>query len=331
MATIGLAMIVKDASATVLKALASVTGICSQLLVVDTGSNDDTPQLCSNYGTEIHFFEWNGSFSDARNFSLKLMRTDWILVLDADEVLDCESFLSNLDIFDDKSIGGIRVEIQNILEESYETTIYRHRYTRLFRNLLVYDDNLNHKPFLFTGRIHEQIAESIEKQGYAIVDSNITIKHYGYSEKNQEKINRNKELLEQELAENPDDDWLKFHLAETEFSASRYDKAKDIYIKILESSELTPEQNEKIMLRLAQIALKEDNFLEIIRYTDFSSNDIDREGFRRFILGIAYLSQRDLPAADEELNSELCKNSCLVDKEQLRKSLDILNRLSDIL
>ena len=328
MPTIGLAMIVKNGSANIAQALVSSKCFCSQLLVVDTGSDDETPLICKKIGAEVHFFEWTGSFSDARNHALRLMRSDWILILDSDETLDIESFKNDIELFNNETIGGIRVKINNVLKDKDSSTIYSHRYTRIFRNLRKSDsDPSQNRTFSFTGRIHEQIAESIEKEGFTIVDSEIIINHYGYAEKNEDKIKRNKTMLEQEIAEKPNDDWLLFHLAETEFSGSNYEKAEEIYLSILNSKNLSTEQNEKSMLRLAQIALKIDNHDNVIKYTSFSSENADREGFRRFILGISLLINRDIASAAKEINSDECNRSLLVDKKQLEQTKELLRAL----
>ncbi len=328
MPSIGLAMIVKDAEQTVARALHSAKRICSGMIVVDTGSSDNTSRICRKLGAEVHFFQWTGSFSEARNYSLSLMRTDWILVLDADEEIDPGSFRDNIALLEKEKAGGISCEIENIMQDSRETTIYRHRYTRIFRNLRKYYGNTSlSRTFHFKGRVHEQIADSVTGAGFEIIPSSVTIRHYGYAMKNEDKINRNKAMLEEEIEDKPGDDWLKYHLAETEFAASDFEKSRDIYRSIAESPALSSGQKEKVRLRLAQIALKYNEFEEVAKYTSFKSEDKDREGFRRFILGISLLAAKNISAAEKELFSKDVENSDLVDKSRLMQTREILKAL----
>ncbi len=63
-----------------------------ELIVVDTGSSDDTPSIAERCGARVFSFPWNNDFSAARNFSLRQANEPWILVLDADERLAlCEA------------------------------------------------------------------------------------------------------------------------------------------------------------------------------------------------------------------------------------------------
>lgn len=88
MATLSLAMIVKDEARHLGHCLASVRGLVDELVVVDTGSTDGTPDLARAHGAKVATFEWRDDFAAARNESLRHCTGDWVLVLDADEALD---------------------------------------------------------------------------------------------------------------------------------------------------------------------------------------------------------------------------------------------------
>ncbi len=85
MATIALCMIVKDEESLIANAIESVKDIVDEVIVVDTGSKDKTPVIAKELGANVLHFEWNNDFSAARNFGLKNVSSDWVLVLDADE------------------------------------------------------------------------------------------------------------------------------------------------------------------------------------------------------------------------------------------------------
>ena len=89
MATISLCMIVKDEQAVLGRCLDSVQGIVDEIIVVDTGSSDCTKEIAAAYG-KVQDFEWCDDFSAARNFSFAQATLDYILWLDADDVIEPE-------------------------------------------------------------------------------------------------------------------------------------------------------------------------------------------------------------------------------------------------
>ena len=82
-----LCMIVKNEEATLPRTLASVKDVVDEMVVVDTGSGDRTCEIAREFGARVYHFEWCDDFAAARNECLKHAKGDWILVLDADEVL----------------------------------------------------------------------------------------------------------------------------------------------------------------------------------------------------------------------------------------------------
>ncbi len=87
---ISLCMIVKNEETSLPKCLGSVKNFVDEIIVLDTGSTDKTPQIAAQFGAKVYYFTWNNNFSTARNEALKYVTGDWILVLDADETLTPE-------------------------------------------------------------------------------------------------------------------------------------------------------------------------------------------------------------------------------------------------
>ncbi|MFM5888753.1 MAG: glycosyltransferase [Dolichospermum sp.] len=83
-------MIVKNEENTLPRCLGSVKGFVDEIVVLDTGSTDKTPEIAEQFGAKVYHFTWNNNFSSARNQALKYVTGDWILVLDADETLTSE-------------------------------------------------------------------------------------------------------------------------------------------------------------------------------------------------------------------------------------------------
>lgn len=87
---LSLCMIVKNEAATLPKCLISVKDVVDEMVVLDTGSSDRTPEIAAMYGATVHHFQWCNDFSAARNAAMQHVTGDWILVLDADETLTPE-------------------------------------------------------------------------------------------------------------------------------------------------------------------------------------------------------------------------------------------------
>jgi len=88
---LSLSMIVRDEAERMEACLRSVQGMVDEMVVVDTGSCDDTVAIARAAGATVHEIPWPGDFAPARNQALQWVRGDWVLVLDADERLSSEA------------------------------------------------------------------------------------------------------------------------------------------------------------------------------------------------------------------------------------------------
>ncbi|MGG3309125.1 glycosyltransferase [Paenibacillus lautus] len=182
-------MIVKNEERFLARCLKSVEGLVEEIIIVDTGSTDNTKEIAESFGAEIYTFEWVNDFSKARNEALKYAQSDYILVLDADEYLESRDQLLLLLESLEKDIYFL--SIKSFLRGGISTI---HPVIRLFRNV---------PELKFFGRIHEQIlipVDSLFTQDYL----EVTINHDGYmkdviTEKNKEQ--RNLKILLEDLKE----------------------------------------------------------------------------------------------------------------------------------
>lgn len=96
MIEISLCMIVKNEELTLERCLKSVEGLFDEIIIVDTGSTDNTKQIAKNWTPNVFDFKWIDDFSAARNFSFSKATKDYIMWLDADDVMfenDKQKFL----------------------------------------------------------------------------------------------------------------------------------------------------------------------------------------------------------------------------------------------
>ncbi len=85
--TISLCMITRDEERFLKQCLESVKDLVDEIVIVDTGSTDGTLEIARKCGARVLEFEWVGDFSTARNHSVRNAQSEWILVIDADEII----------------------------------------------------------------------------------------------------------------------------------------------------------------------------------------------------------------------------------------------------
>ena len=87
---LSLTMIVRDEEATIGRVLFQTAGFCDEQIVVDTGSSDRTRSIAEAAGAKVLDFPWIDDFAAARNHALDAATGDWVLWLDADDVITSE-------------------------------------------------------------------------------------------------------------------------------------------------------------------------------------------------------------------------------------------------
>lgn len=109
--TVGLAMIVRDGASTLDVCFRSIDGLFDQIVVVDTGSTDNSKEIAKSYGAEVYDFVWCDDFSAARNFSFSKLKTDWAFWLDSDDcLLGREFFDEMVSKCEEKGLHGVILE-----------------------------------------------------------------------------------------------------------------------------------------------------------------------------------------------------------------------------
>ena len=197
-----------------------------EIVLVDTGSTDNTLSIARKFTDKIFHFEWIGDFSAARNFSLSCAAHDWVLVLDCDEYitrLDPNGFLSMIRQYPD-AVGML--SRHNHYEMNGTDSVYTDDVERFF----------NRKKFHYEAIIHEQVL-AINGRDFTRVALPLTVDHCGYNGSPKElrrKVERNNELLFKMLEKTPDDPYLYFQLGQSYNMLRDDEKACYYYGKGLE-------------------------------------------------------------------------------------------------
>jgi glycosyltransferase involved in cell wall biosynthesis len=205
---VSLCMITRDEEDFLPNCLASVRGVVDEIIVVDTGSTDRTIAIAREHGAFVREVAWTGDFSAARNVSLEMATREWILVLDADEEIHHEDRARVRDLIADKDAEAYMVRIHNLMGDATHPDVEVAASIRLFRNRWGYR---------FSGTLHEQVGENIQKQrpGTVFAPSGLRIHHYGYLaglSRTAAKSERNLKLAEEQARTHPEDGFVLFNL-----------------------------------------------------------------------------------------------------------------------
>ena len=87
MITLSLCMIVKNEEAVIGRLLNCVENLFDEIIIVDTGSTDNTLNILKNYNCKVYNYKWNNNFADARNYAFSFATSDFIMWLDADDII----------------------------------------------------------------------------------------------------------------------------------------------------------------------------------------------------------------------------------------------------
>ena len=176
--------------------LECMSSVADEIIVVDTGSTDNTVQLAKSAGAKLYNFKWINDFAAAKNYAIEQATGDWILFLDADESFteDAQKSLRNeLERFHkDPSIACLLCRLIDIDVDNNNRIFNTSLLPRIFRR----------SPYIrYTGAVHEQV-ENHQGNKKMVFASKLEILHTGYSSSIiRSKAERNLPLLLKELEE----------------------------------------------------------------------------------------------------------------------------------
>ena len=241
--SIALCMIVKDEERNLARCLASCKPVVHEIVVVDTGSSDHTREIAELFGAKVLKVLWNGDFSAARNQSLRLATSDWILVMDADEVISPRDYQLFSQILEDSlpDQAYIMTTRNYTFEIGYEGFVACHgEYpesesgagwtpsdkVRLFPN---------RAGILFKGVIHEMVEDSVQQAGFSMTHHPVPVHHFGrlVQDSNRLKQEQYLRLGLTKLAENPDDCKAIYELAVQAAELGQYQTAERLWRELL--------------------------------------------------------------------------------------------------
>lgn len=295
--TLSLCMIVKNEEKYIAKSIDSVKDIVNEIVVVDTGSTDSTLEILKNYKVKLYNYKWENDFAAARNFAINKVNSDWILFLDADEILDESSKDNLINYINRTNLDGCHFIVYNYrLENQNDFTI--HYAFRLFRN---------NRGYYYKGKIHEQIFnEKYTNITSRFSNEDIILHHYGYSfevlEK-KDKRSRNIPILLETLKENPNDSFNLFNLGNEYLAQNDVNTALHHYELSYSNLDLTKHYSVHLLYRMAvcyQYIKKYDKAMRLVDegLQHFSPN-VDFE----YLKGCLFLDTKRYTLAIDSFNN----------------------------
>ena len=188
---ISVCIIVKNEQNNIEHCLKCLTPYMPEIIVVDTGSTDNTKAIASQYTDKVYDFPWINDFAAAKNFAISKVTNPYVMVLDSDEFiesLDVEKLQEELQKHPDQ-VG--RIFRRNVFERNGTRKENTEWINRIFSKELFY----------YEGCIHEQVT-AINGEAYKTYQASVVILHTGYDlpeRERKQKAERNIILLRQEL------------------------------------------------------------------------------------------------------------------------------------
>ncbi len=211
-----LCMIVRNEQANLPECLSSVRDLFAEVVIVDTGSTDQTKDIAASFGARVFDFPWCDDFAAARNESLRRATGEWIFWLDADDRLDA---LNRAKV---EALLGTLGQTQAVYLMRYDTFTQGNPAVAWHKRLFRSDSGAR-----WRYRVHETLSWLAPTPHPPVIQTDIAILHIGYRDPqiSTQKDRRNLHLLEMDMQEHPNDVHVLLHLARCYIGLGRFPEA----------------------------------------------------------------------------------------------------------
>jgi tetratricopeptide (TPR) repeat protein len=246
---LSLCMIVRDSSRTLRPCLESARPWVDEIILVDTGSTDETPRIAEEAGAAVRYFQWCDDFAAARNESLKTARGRWLFWMDADDTISPENGRKLRELVSQphpSEMLGFVLQVHCPAGQGPYSTATVVDHVKVFRN----DPQIR-----FSGRIHEQVLPAIRGLGGDVGWTDIFVTHSGSdhsAEGRARKQKRDLRILQLELGEDPDHTFTLFNMGMTLLDMGRAGDALSPLCQSLQLASPGDSHMRKIYALLAQ-------------------------------------------------------------------------------
>ncbi|MEW2810992.1 glycosyltransferase [Streptomyces massasporeus] len=220
MTALSLCLIVKDEQDYLERCVHSAQAAVDEVVIIDTGSSDATPQIARRLADVYAEFPFKGDFSQARNEALRWASGDWVLFLDADEELPADSAraLPGLVAEASRDVGGMTLARYNFFGNA---GFYVTPELKLHRR---------HPEVRYERTINESLWGAIDRTGAKVVGSGLILNHFGHCRSlasREEKAARYLATFETEMFQHPSDPFFPAFRALILRTLGRFDEARN--------------------------------------------------------------------------------------------------------
>lgn len=286
MIPISVCIITKNEAENLDKCLKSLSPYPFEIVVVDTGSTDNSKEIARKYTDRVFDFEWVNDFSAARNFSISRASHNMIFVLDTDEFLVEFDFDQVQQLMNDhpKSVGLIK------RLDYFEADGERHCQTTIIDRLF------NRKYYHYERPIHEILvpASNLSTTSYTLP---IVADHVGYigsAEKLYEKSMRDIDLLLPEIKKNPNEPYYYFQMAQSYLCMREHERALEYFQMAIERNPAPEEDYTRILVcNYGNMLLdreKTEEASSLLSFYEYYGNNADY----LCMIGVMYLQRNQL-------------------------------------
>lgn len=231
-------LIARDEGRCIARCLDSVRPWVDRVMLLDTGSRDDTADVARRHGATVQDFAWQGDFSIARNRALEIADADWNLVIDADEWIVAGGELLRRWCEGPARLGRVCQHNSSDLPRGMiaggSLPASRDWVTRILPRGVRYE-----------GRVHEQVSSSLPRERL-----DLHLGHDGYlAQQLSAKSGRNQSLLTLELRDRPDDPYILFQLGKEAEGRSEFEAAAERYARSLRLAPATATWMHELLIR----------------------------------------------------------------------------------
>lgn len=286
--------------------LERIKALGCEIVVVDTGSSDNSKKIASAVTPCVYDFVWCDDFSAARNFAIQKAANDWILFLDSDEFVDAFDMPKLLEQLQAMPASIGHIHIKSLYENNGQTMSSTEPIARLF----------SRKLYHFEGRIHEQIVPLDASTEPDYFDAPVYVTHVGYQGNEAyrtEKANRNLKLLLQELEAQPDDPYTLYQIGNSYFYSKQYEQAIPYFERAMELPLDTRLSYVHSIINLYGYCLINTKQFADALMLEAVYDDFKGDADYLFVLGLIYMNNAQFSKAIENFLSATKLPSSVVD------------------
>lgn len=293
--SISLCMIVRNEAHQLAGCLDPVAGLFDEIVIVDTGSRDNTRQVAQQFTQQVYDFPWYDDFSAARNESLRHANGDWIFWLDADDRLSPDNVVRL-----SATLGGLPACPAVFFMDTVCASQNVGDPERLISHPRLFS---RHPQLRWTGRVHEQLRPWPASLGFKIVSSDVQVQHTGYSDSALSviKCRRDLRLLRMDFAIDPNEPMTLLHLGQVHAHLGQATSARKYLSRLLEIEQRPLPYMRRVFSTLCDLALVDGLFQQAVSIANQALNIFPGDPHISYLLAEALYELEQYAAAEHLL------------------------------